>query len=116
MELKYSAVEVKSWIITNISPIGWSMLVSRALPELLEVNARFSPSQVGKKTRWGSDEIYILRWYMLRMYNIDFPENFLDNASTVEAGYWDWNSFSFFDGSSKSLTNIKNFFTGLLRA
>ncbi len=106
MEIKYNAFVIKGWMIQAISPIGWSSLVARALPELLEVNPKFSAYYVGKNTKWGSDEIFVLRWYLLRMYKMDMPEQILDDATTVNMNLLDLGAFSFLDGAQ---SNIKSF-------
>lgn len=113
MEVKYNAFLIKGWLIQTISPIGWSTLVARAMPELLEVNPRFSAYYVGKNTKWGADEIYVLRWYLLNLYKIDLPEQVLDNASTVKMELWNNGSFSFFEGTKRSLGNLKTQFKNL---
>lgn len=107
MEVKYNAFQIKGWLIQTISPIGWSTLVTRAMPELLEVNPRFSAYYIGKNTKWGEDEIYVLRWYLLTLYKIDMPEEILDNATSVEISFWSSSSFSFFEDSKKNLGTFK---------
>ncbi len=114
MEIKYNALLIKGWLIQTISPIGWSTLVARAMPELLEVNPRFSAYYVGKNTKWGADEIFVLRWYLLRMYKMDVPENILDDATSVDMNFWESSDFSFLQGTRKTLDTfkdqLKNFF------
>lgn len=113
MEVKYNALEIKCWLIQNISPMGWSTLIARAMPELLEVNPRFSAYYVGKKTKWGADEIFVLRWYLLRMHKMDLPEQILDDATTVEMNLWKMENLSFFEGTSGYFKNLKSQFKNL---
>ncbi|MEP1033366.1 hypothetical protein [Ekhidna sp.] len=114
MEIKYNAFLIKGWLIQTISPIGWSTLVARAMPELLEVNPRFSAFYVGKNTKWGSDEIFVLRWYLLKLYKLDMPEKVLDDATSVQVNLWELEGFSFLEGAQKNFksirTQLKNLF------
>ena len=95
MEIKYNAFLIKGWLIQTISPIGWTTLITRAMPELLEVNPRFSAYYVGKNTKWGADEIFVLRWYLLKLHKMDMPETILDDAASVELDFWGVENFSF---------------------
>ncbi|WP_436515951.1 hypothetical protein [Ekhidna sp. To15] len=114
MEIKYNALLIKGWLIQTISPIGWSTLVARAMPELLEVNPKFSAYYIGKSTKWGADEMFVLRWYLLRMYKMDMPEQVLDEATSVNTKLWDLGSFSFMEGTQANFKSIRaqlrNFF------
>ncbi len=114
MEIKYNALVIKGWLIENISPLGWSTLVSRALPELLEVNSRFSAYFVNKNTKWGEEEILVIRWYLMKMFDKDFPDEILDKAVDVHVKYWNINSINFFNDSATNMktviSRIKSFF------
>ena len=104
----YNALIIKAWLIKTIAPIGWSTLIARALPELLEVNPRFSAYYVGKNTKWGADEVFILRWYLLNLYKKDLPENLLDKATSVKVNLCGLGDFSFLDGANRNFMRIKN--------
>ena len=114
MEIKYNAFMIKGWLIKTISPIGWTTLITRAMPELMEVNPRFSAYYVGKNTKWGSDEIFVIRWYLLKLHKIDLPEQILDDAASVEFDLWSVDNFSFFQGTKNYFKNFRNRFKNLL--
>lgn len=111
--MKYNALAIKNWIIKTISPMGWSLLISRALPELLEVNQYFSASYIGKNTKWNEDELRVIKWYLKRIYNTEIPDEILWENGQLQVDYLELLSFDFFR-ETNALNSIKksivNFF------
>lgn len=104
--MKYNALAIKNWIISAVSPMGWSVLISRALPELLEVNPHFSASYVGKNTRWDETEVYVIQWYLRKMYGMEIPEEILWQNGHLKADYFEMLSFDFFK-NTRTAFNFK---------
>lgn len=111
--MKYKALLIKNWIINEISPLGWVTLVTRAMPELLENNHRFSASRISENTSWTQTEIDILNWYLKKIFQKQIPFEILASNGFLEVNYLELVGFSFFDSgqSFKSIGNkIRQFF------
>lgn len=102
---KYSALVIKNWVVTEISPMAWVAVISRALPELLESNPNFSAYYITKKTKWKEIEVEILQFYLLRMYNKFIPSDLLVENSSAGLNYLDLVGISFF--SSKNFAPLQ---------
>ena len=59
---------VKSWVIKEFKSIGWSYVISSALPELLEYNSTFNCFDITKKTNWDKEEVRIIAKYLLLLH------------------------------------------------
>lgn len=103
--IKYNAFEIKMWIIGQITPMGWSVLITRALPELLEVNGNFSAYYVDKNTRWTQQEINIINWYMLRMYQLTLPKDIVIDNAELEINYFELVGFNIYAVTKNTIMN-----------
>jgi hypothetical protein len=111
----YRAIAIKNWIISEISPFGWSTVVMRALPELLEYNPRFSAYYVGKNTKWSQMEVEIIQYYLTALFNRKIPMEFLYDNLELPVDYMDLVGLNFFKTSGvfssfkSSLSKLFNF-------
>ncbi len=112
----YNAMVVKNWIINKITPMGWSMMISRALPELLEVNPSFSLIRIGKSTYWSENEIMVIQEYLDRIFGLYLPDELLketeelDDLIKLESS----NFFSFGEALSDFSSKTRRFFRRLV--
>ena len=90
---------IKNWIINQVTPMGWSMMISRALPELLEVNPDFSLIRINRSTYWDEDEVVVIQEYLNRIYGLRIPSQVLqdveelsDRAQLLESNYFSFNT------------------------
>lgn len=112
--MKYNALAIKNWIISSISPFGWAILISRCLPELLEVNPNFSATYVGKNTRWDETELSIIQWYLRKLYNTEIPESILWQNGNLKGEYIDLITFDFFT-QNKTFTSFRKSLLNFLK-
>jgi hypothetical protein len=110
--MKYRAIFIKNWIVAEYSPLGWSKVITTALPELLEYNHRFSAYYVNQNTMWNQTEVDIIQYYLKTLYGQKIPSNQLIDNSEMELDYASLLSFdiNFFD-SGKTWNSIKQVFT-----
>lgn len=106
--MKYKALPIKNWIIHTLSPADWSLLIARAIPELLEINPHFSAYYVSGTTEWSEEEVAVLRWYLRRLYAIDLPEELLLAHGGLAVEYLQLISFDFFKSTRNGLAILKN--------
>lgn len=59
---------VKSWVIKEFKSVGWSYVISSALPELLEYNSTFNCFDITKKTSWDKEEVKIIAKYLYALH------------------------------------------------
>lgn len=113
--MKYKALAIKNWIINNLSPQAWSIIISRALPELLEINPNFSAYFVGMHTEWGEQEVKVIRWYLRKFFATDLPEDLLSENGGLDVNYMHLVSFDFFKNPRQSILNIKKSLLNILK-
>lgn len=75
--MKFRAYSIKSWIMLEISPMGWASLITRAMPELMEHNHKFSAYYVSERTSWTEMEVDIINWHLRKMYEKELPTEVL---------------------------------------
>jgi hypothetical protein len=97
----YRGIAIKSWIIKELSPFGWTALISRALPELLEYNPRFSAYYVNKHTKWSQMEVDIIQYYLTKLHGKQIPTDFLFDNLELPVDYFELVGFNFMDVSNK---------------
>lgn len=95
--MRYKALWIKNWIIREVSPFGWATLITRAMPELLEFNQRFSAYYINERTTWSQTEVDIVNWYLKKMYKIELPVDELIDNGFMEVNYMELVGISFFD-------------------
>ncbi len=78
--MKYKAYQLKIELSQEITPLGWTSLISMALPELYDSNTYFSAYRINKMTLWGDSEIEIIQWYFEKIYNKKIPAFILKNS------------------------------------
>lgn len=61
----------------EISPMGWASLITRAMPELMEHNRKFSAYYVNERTSWTEMEVDIINWHLRKMYEKELPTEVL---------------------------------------
>ncbi|MEQ8474029.1 MAG: hypothetical protein RIC35_22725 [Marinoscillum sp.] len=113
--MKYNALIIKSWIIKQISPMGWSMIVARSLPELLEVNPYFSAFMINKRTKWNDEELQIIQWYLKKMFDVRIPDDLLIENGTLIANFLNVGSINFLTGNTITFHRIKNSILNFLK-
>ncbi len=91
--------------MNEISPLGWVTLITRAMPELLENNHRFSASRISKNTSWSQTEIDIINWYMKKIFQKEIPIDILCDNGFLEVSYLELVGLSFLD-SNQGLKSI----------
>jgi len=105
-KIMHSALVIKNWVCNNTSPFIWSSVISRALPEMLEINPQFSAMNINKKTKWCKNETEIIRYHLQTMYEINIPTEVLYENANVE-----YETFNFFGNKNLSVfTGIKRLF------
>lgn len=113
--MKYNAIMIKQWIISQISPMGWSMVVSRSLPELTEVNPSFSASHITRRTKWSDQELDILQYYLRALFQVQIPEDVLVENGQFEHEFIELFSVNFFDHGRKSLFSMAKSILNILK-
>ncbi len=78
--MKYNAYQIKIKLSEEITPLGWTSLISMALPELLDYNTNFSAYRISKMTMWGDSEIEIIKWYFEKIYGKKMPSHILEKS------------------------------------
>lgn len=63
----------------EITPMGWASLITRAMPELMEHNNKFSAYYINERTSWSEMEVDIINWYLRKMYRMELPLEVLTN-------------------------------------
>jgi hypothetical protein len=109
----YRALAIKNWIISEISPFGWSTVIMRSLPELLEFNPRFSAYYVGKNTKWSQTEVDIIQYYLTALFKKNIPMDFLYDNLEMPVDYMELVGLNFLktSGTFSSFKNmLSNFF------
>ncbi|WP_258103253.1 hypothetical protein [Marinoscillum sp. MHG1-6] len=87
--MKYRALPIKNWVISKVSPIGWSMVIARSMPEILEYNPEFSAYYINKRTKWSETELKVVRIYLKKMYNMHIPEEVINPGANLPVDYMD---------------------------
>lgn len=92
------------------------MMISRALPELLEVNPNFSMIRINQFTYWEEEELLVIQEYMRRIYGLRIPvevlretEEMSDRVELLESNF-----FSFSDIVTDMKDRTKKFFRRLV--
>lgn len=68
IDSEFRAKLIKSWIIKEFNSVGWSYIISSALPELINYNSTFNCFDIGEKTSWDKEEVRIIAKYLLSLY------------------------------------------------
>jgi len=106
LQVVHSALSIKNWVCSTTSPFIWSSVISKALPEMLEVNPTFSAMNINKKTKWGKHEAEIIKYYLQTMYEITIPTEVLYENADI-----DYKSYDFFSTVNDTfISSIKRFF------
>lgn len=116
MTMKFKANAIKMWIMMEISPMGWASLITRALPELLEHNHKFSAYYINERTAWSEMEIDIINWYLKKMYTMELPSEVLISNVYLKINYLDSIRYSFLETSKKWKRNASRFINQLKAA
>lgn len=106
---------IKQWIISQISPMGWSIVVTRGLPELLEVNPSFSATSISKRTRWTESELAIIQYYLKALFQIQIPDEVLVENGQFDTDFIEIFSMNFFDNSRKNIFHKAKSFLNFLK-
>ena len=109
--MKFKAYAIKTWIMMEISPMGWASLITRAMPELLEHNHRFSAYYINERTSWTEMEVDIINWYLRKMYKMELPPEVLTSNVKLRINYLDSIGYSFFETSRKWKQNAHQLFS-----
>ncbi|MEP1032551.1 hypothetical protein [Ekhidna sp.] len=99
--MKFRAYAIKTWIMMEISPMGWASLITRAMPELLEHNNKFSAYYISERTSWSEMEVDIINWYLRKMYKMELPSEVLTSNVYLKINYMESMGYSFFETSKK---------------
>ena len=94
----------------EVSPMGWASLITRAMPELLEHNHRFSAYYVNERTTWSEMEVDIINWYLRKMYKMELPSEVLTNNVHLSVGFLSMATRAFFDAGRRWQKNVDKFF------
>lgn len=111
--MKYRAHTLKASITTEITPLGWATLITRALPELLQHNSSFSAYRINKRTLWSESEIDIIKWYFNEIYDKEMPVQLLLNSTYQSKSYLGVSGFTFTQVKkqwSKNTCSVFNYF------
>lgn len=79
-----NALQVKNWCIDTISSSGWTMIASRAYPEIMLCDHKISILNITKHTVFDEEHIRILNKYLLEVYGLQIPEE-VSNIKPVNA-------------------------------
>lgn len=93
--------------------MGWASLITRAMPELLEHNHKFSAYYVNERTFWSEMEVDIINWYLRKMYQMELPADVLSTNVELRINYLNMLGLSFFETSKKwkrSASRLLSFF------
>lgn len=104
--MKFKAYSIKMWIMTEISPMGWASLITRAMPELMEHNNRFSAYYITERTSWSEMEVDIINWYLRKMYKMELPSEILMSNVYLSISYVDALGYSLFEARKKWKRNL----------
>lgn len=105
----YRALPIKNWIISEVSPFGWSTVIMRALPELLETNSRFSAYYVGKGTKWSQIEVDIIQYYLKKIFNKSIPIDYLCDNVELPMDFGNLPALNFFTSDGFMSTVQRSF-------
>lgn len=73
----------------EITPMGWASLITRAMPELLEHNQKFSAYYIHERTSWSEMEVDIINWYLRKMYRMELPLEVLTSNVYLRVSLFD---------------------------
>ncbi len=109
-DMRYRAQTLKTYISMEISPLGWATLITRALPELLEHNSRFSAYHITKRTLWSETEIDIINWYFNKMYQKEMPAHLLISCTYQSNNHWSISNLSISQAKKQWSRNARKIF------
>ncbi len=105
--MKFKASAIKTYIMMEITPMGWATVITRAMPELLEHNHKFSAYYINERTSWSEMEVDIINWYLRKMYRMELPIEVLTNNIYLRINLLDHFGVSLLEISLKLKKNLR---------
>lgn len=88
--------------------MGWSMVITRAMPEIMEHNPDFSAFYINKRTVWDATEMKIVSIYLKKMYHLEVPREEFRTDLQLPNPYLDLVGMNFFQGKRAGTSLFKN--------
>lgn len=73
-----NGIKVKNWCIETISIAGWTLIVTRAYPEMLLCKEKVSITNINDNTIFSKENIKILNGYLFEVYGLEIPKTISD--------------------------------------